>query len=89
MISLITQGQYAVFALLLIALLLSLSFHEFGHAILAKLEGDDTAQQLGRLTLNPIKHVDLSGLLMVVLIGIGYANPSRSTRASFVRPSLT
>ena len=75
MISLITQGQYAVFALLLIALLLSLSFHEFGHAILAKLEGDDTAQQLGRLTLNPIKHVDLSGLLMVVLIGIGYAKP--------------
>ena len=75
MISLITQGQYAVFALLLVALLLSLSFHEYGHAIIAKFEGDNTAQQLGRLTLNPIKHVDLSGLLMVILIGIGYAKP--------------
>ncbi len=75
MISLITQGQYAVFALLLVALLLSLSFHEYGHAIIAKFEGDNTAQQSGRLTLNPIKHVDLSGLLMVILIGIGYAKP--------------
>ena len=75
MISLITQGQYAVFALLLVALLLSLSFHEYGHAIIAKFEGDNTAQQLGRLTLNPIKHVDFSGLLMVILIGIGYAKP--------------
>ena len=83
MISLITQGQYAVFALLLVALLLSLSFHEYGHAIIAKFEGDNTAQQLGRLTLNPIKHVDLSGLLMVILIGIGYAKPVPIDPAKF------
>lgn len=75
MVSLISQGQYLVFALLLIALLLSLSFHEYGHALVAKLEGDDTAQRQGRLTLNPVKHVDLSGLVMVILIGIGYAKP--------------
>jgi len=83
MISLITQGQYAVFALLLVALLLSLSFHEYGHAIIAKFEGDNTAQKLGRLTLNPIKHVDLSGLLMVILIGIGYAKPVPIDPAKF------
>ena len=83
MISLITQGQYAVFALLLVALLLSLSFHEYGHAIIAKFEGDNTAQKLGRLTLNPIKHVDLSGLLMVILIGIGYAKPVPIDPANF------
>ena len=75
MISLISGGQYAVFILLLVALLLSLSFHEYGHAIVAKFEGDSTAQQLGRLTINPLKHIDLSGLIMVVLIGIGYAKP--------------
>ena len=75
MISLISGGQYAVFVLLLVALLLSLSFHEYGHAIVAKFEGDSTAQQLGRLTINPLKHIDLSGLIMVVLIGIGYAKP--------------
>ena len=83
MISLITQGQYAVFALLLVTLLLSLSFHEYGHAIIAKFEGDNTAQKLGRLTLNPIKHVDLSGLLMVILIGIGYAKPVPIDPAKF------
>ena len=75
MISLISGGQYAVFFLLLVALLLSLSFHEYGHAIVAKFEGDNTAQQLGRLTINPIKHIDPSGLIMVILIGIGYAKP--------------
>ena len=75
MISLISGGQYAVFFLLLVALLLSLSFHEYGHAIIAKFEGDNTAQQLGRLTINPVKHVDPSGLIMVILIGIGYAKP--------------
>ena len=74
MISLISGGQYAVFFLLLVALLLSLSFHEYGHAIIAKFEGDNTAQQLGRLTINPVKHIDPSGLIMVILIGIGYAN---------------
>ena len=75
MISLISGGQYAVFLLLLVALLLSLSFHEYGHAIVAKFEGDNTAQQLGRLTINPVKHIDPSGLIMVILIGIGYAKP--------------
>ncbi len=75
MISLLSQGQFAVFALLLIALVLSLSFHEFGHAIVAKWQGDDTAQRAGRLTINPLAHIDPMGLLMVVLIGFGYAKP--------------
>jgi membrane-associated protease RseP (regulator of RpoE activity) len=43
MLSLLMQGQFAVFLLLLIALVLSLSFHEFGHALVAKWFGDDTA----------------------------------------------
>jgi len=75
MLSLIQQGQYEVVVLLIIALVLSLSFHEFGHAIVAKWQGDNTAEKAGRLTINPIAHVDPMGLLMVVLIGIGYAKP--------------
>ena len=75
MISLLYQGQYAVFVLLLIALVTSLSFHEFGHAIVAKWHGDDTAERAGRLTVNPLAHIDLMGLAMVVLIGFGYAKP--------------
>ncbi len=75
MIQLLNQGQYALFALILIALVISLSFHEFGHAYVAKLFGDDTAERAGRLTINPIAHIDPMGLLMVMLIGFGYAKP--------------
>ena len=45
------------------------------HAASAKLLGDDTAQRMGRLNINPIAHIDPMGLLMVVLIGFGYAKP--------------
>jgi Zn-dependent protease len=75
MLQLIYQGQWPLFLLITIALIISLTFHEFGHAASAKLFGDDTAQKQGRLTLNPIAHIDPMGLLMVVLIGIGYAKP--------------
>ena len=75
MIALIYQGQYLLFALLLAALVLSLSCHEFGHAWIARLCGDDTAKRAGRLTLNPIAHIDPMGLAMVVLVGFGYAKP--------------
>lgn len=64
-----------VFALILFSLVLSLTFHEYGHGAVAKMYGDLTAQQQGRLTLNPIPHIDPMGLLMVVLIGFGYAKP--------------
>lgn len=75
MISLIFQGQVLLFVLLLAALVLSLSCHEFGHAYVAKLSGDNTAERAGRLTLNPVAHIDPMGLLMVVLVGFGYAKP--------------
>jgi Zn-dependent protease len=75
MISLLTQGHYALFVLIVLALVISLSFHEFGHAFTAKLYGDDTAQRAGRLTLNPLAHIDPMGLLMVVFVGFGYAKP--------------
>ena len=75
MIQLIYQGEIVLFALLIAALVASLSFHEFGHAFVAKLYGDDTAERAGRLTLNPIAHIDVVGLLMVIMVGFGYAKP--------------
>ena len=75
MTSLLVQGNYFLFATLLGALILSLTFHEFGHAFAAKRYGDDTAERQGRLTLNPVAHIDPLGLLMVVLVGFGYARP--------------
>lgn len=87
MIGLIQAGQYEIFVLLIIALTLSLSFHEFGHAIVAKWQGDDTAERAGRLTLNPLAHIDPLGLLMVVLVGIGYAKPVPTDPRNFKSPT--
>ena len=60
---------------ILVALVVSLSFHEFGHAFVALRFGDDTARRAGRLTINPLAHIDPMGLLMVVFVGFGYAKP--------------
>jgi len=83
MINLLFNGQWALFFLLVIALVISLSFHEFGHAWVAKLYGDDTAQREGRLTLNPLAHIDPMGLLMVVTVGFGYAKPVPTNPSNF------
>lgn len=57
------------------AFIMALTFHEFCHALVAKLQGDDTAERLGRLTLNPISHIDPIGLLAVLAAGFGWAKP--------------
>ena len=75
MIQLIFQQQYLAFVLVLFALIFSLTFHEYGHGKMASMIGDDTAERAGRLTLNPIPHIHPIGLLMVILIGIGFARP--------------
>jgi Zn-dependent protease len=75
MIQLLFQQQYVLFFMIAFALIFSLTFHEYGHGKVASLIGDDTAERAGRLTLNPIPHIDPMGLLMLLLIGIGYAKP--------------
>lgn len=75
MLPLLYSQQYSLFVLIIITLIISLTFHEYGHAASAKLLGDDTAQRMGRLNINPIAHIDPMGLLMVVLVGFGYAKP--------------
>jgi len=52
-----------------------LSVHEFAHAFAAKRLGDDTAWMHGRLTLNPARHLDFVGTLMILVVGFGYAKP--------------
>ncbi len=49
--------------------------HEFAHAYAAYRLGDNTAKYQGRLTLNPFKHLDIWGMLMILFIGVGYAKP--------------
>ncbi len=83
MITLLLQQQYALFILIIIALVISLTFHEYGHGIVAKWFGDDTAERAGRLTLNPMAHIDPFGLVMVILIGFGYAKPVPTNPANY------
>lgn len=63
--------------LLLVPLMLSLSVHEFAHAWSAYRLGDDTAARMGRLTLNPLAHIDLVGTILLPLLRIpfGWAKP--------------
>ena len=53
----------------------ALSFHEFAHAWMASRCGDDTAARMGRLTLNPMAHLDVMGSLMILFVGFGWAKP--------------
>lgn len=83
MIILLASGQILTFVVLLATIIISLSFHEYGHAWSAKRFGDDTAQQLGRLTLNPLSHIDPVGLIMIILVGFGWAKPVPTNPARF------
>ena len=64
-----------VLLLLVPVLIFALCFHEFSHAWVAYKLGDPTAKQSGRLTLNPLAHLDPMGSLMILIIGFGYAKP--------------
>ncbi len=63
------------FLVIVAALVFTLSIHEFFHAWVAKLLGDRTAEREGRLTLNPLAHLDPFGFLMILVAGFGYAKP--------------
>ncbi len=65
----------AVFAARAIALLIAIPFHEAAHAFAAYKLGDSTAKNLGRMSLNPVKHFDPLGALCMILVGFGWAKP--------------
>ncbi len=63
-----------------------LPIHELAHAAVAVHLGDDTPRWHGRLTLNPLRHLDLWGTLMIILFGIGYAKPVPVNPRNFTNP---
>ena len=67
--------EFEILILLLPALILSLCVHECAHGLVAYYYGDDTAYKMGRLTLNPLKHLDPFGTIMLLIAGFGYAKP--------------
>ncbi len=56
-------------------ILFSLTVHEYSHGRMALLLGDDTAQRLGRLSFNPMRHLDILGVLFFYFVGFGWAKP--------------
>lgn len=63
------------FLLLIGGLLLAIALHEYGHALAADLQGDRLPRASGRLTLNPLRHLDPLGTLAIVLVGFGWGKP--------------
>ncbi len=74
MLKLLVENPVA-FILIAVPLLYAIIFHELAHGWVAYRLGDPTAKMLGRLSLNPIKHIDPIGTLMLFLFGFGWAKP--------------
>ena len=72
--------------LILPAVLVGFTIHEFSHAIVAVRLGDTTPRDQGRLTLNPVAHIELIGLLMILFVGIGWAKPVQINPNNFKNP---
>ncbi|MBE6623337.1 MAG: site-2 protease family protein [Ruminococcaceae bacterium] len=100
MLSSLFRGGFSSSALVELLLLIpiilfSLSAHEFAHGFVAYKFGDDTARNYGRLTLNPLKHIDILGFLMLLFAGFGWAKPvpvstrhMKNSRLGFLLVSL-
>lgn len=89
---LITLAQYMANPMELVALLLTLpgviiaiTFHEFAHAFAADKLGDDTPRRQGRLTLNPLSHIDPVGFLMLIFVHFGWGKPVEINPTNFNR----
>jgi len=65
-----------IFFAIFLALVVAISIHEFSHVFAAWSMGDDTGASLGRLTINPLAHLDLWGTLAMLLIGFGWGKPA-------------
>lgn len=70
----------------IIVVLFSLSFHELAHGFMAHKLGDPTARNLGRLTLDPSKHLDPIGTICMMLFGFGWAKPVPVNTRYFKKP---
>ena len=67
-------------------ILFSLTVHEYSHGRMALRLGDDTAQRLGRLSFNPLRHLDILGVLFFYFVGFGWAKPVPVDPRNFEHP---
>jgi Zn-dependent protease len=69
------RAEPVAFVLLAAALILAISLHEFAHAYAADLQGDRLPRAMGRVSLNPARHLDPLGTLLIFLVGFGWGKP--------------
>jgi Zn-dependent protease len=80
--------EFSHLPFLFIAIMAAFTFHEYAHAAMAYRFGDPTAYKLGRVTLNPVPHVSVLGLIFILLLGFGWARPVPVNRSNFSNPRL-
>lgn len=73
-------------AMMLPGILIGISFHEFGHAFVAYKLGDPTPDNQGRVTINPLAHIDPFGFLALIIIGFGWGLPVQINPNNFKKP---
>lgn len=88
----IVSGNFDIFDLIIyvssiaFVVFCATPLHEFAHALIAVKLGDDTPRLRGRLTINPMAHIDKRGALMIFLFGFGYAKPVEVRMRHFKKP---
>ena len=69
-------------------IVLGLTVHEYCHAVVAHWCGDDTSKEQGRVTLNPLKHIDPYGFIMLIVAGFGWAKPVQFNEQNLKNPRI-
>ena len=80
-----SQAELMALLLTLPAVIIAITFHEFAHAWAADKLGDDTPRMQGRLNLNPIKHIDPIGFMLLMFAGFGWGKPVQINPRNFNR----
>ncbi len=69
-------SEPTLFFLWLLAIVYGITVHEYSHVLAAYLQGDDTGRLMGRLTLNPIAHIEPIGMILLLIVGFGWGRPA-------------
>ena len=80
-----TPGKIIALITAIPGILIAITFHEYAHAFVADKLGDDTPRRQGRLTLNPLKHMDIYGMILLLFVGFGWGKPVEVNSNNFKR----
>ena len=80
-----TPGKIIALITAIPGILIAIAFHEYAHAFVADKLGDDTPRRQGRLTLNPFKHIDVYGMILLLFVGFGWGKPVEVNPNNFKR----